>query len=317
MSTLVLVGWQLRTLLASIVLSACGYLGFSLWGGWEQVRGALSLVGWLGTLMILAMSLLNYGLRFLRWQLYLHALGHRVPVWPNLRIYLSGFALTTTPGKAGEALRCLLLKPYGIPYPDSFAAFFSERLSDLLAIVLLALCGLSLHPQAQVLALPTLVAVVAGYVLISQRVLILYLLNLCAEKRQAGYRLLKNLAQVMLSSQKCQPPRLLVLASVLSLIAWGAEALAFHWVLVWMGFEVSVLFSFFVYALAMLAGALSFMPGGLGGAEAAMVGLLLWKGIPMPEAVAATVLIRMATLWFAVAIGIGCLLRPSPRSAIP
>ena len=53
----------------------------------------------------------------------------------------------------------------------------------------------------------------------------------------------------------------------------------------------------------MLAGALSFMPGGLGGAEAVMVGLLVWAGIGDAEALVATVLIRLSTLWFAVGIG--------------
>jgi uncharacterized protein (TIRG00374 family) len=70
-----------------------------------------------------------------------------------------------------------------------------------------------------------------------------------------------------------------------------------------MGADIPLTFAVFVYALSMLAGALSFMPGGLGGAEAAMVALLVWKGMPSANAIAATVLIRLATLWFAVAIG--------------
>lgn len=52
----------------------------------------------------------------------------------------------------------------------------------------------------------------------------------------------------------------------------------------------------------MLAGALSFMPGGIGGAEGVMVALLMTQA-PAADAVAATVLIRLTTLWFAVAIG--------------
>ena len=59
-----------------------------------------------------------------------------------------------------------------------------------------------------------------------------------------------------------------------------------------------------VYALAMLAGALSFLPGGLGGAEAVMVAALTLKGVDQPSAVAATIIIRLATLWFAVALGL-------------
>ena len=83
-----------------------------------------------------------------------------------------------------------------------------------------------------------------------------------------------------------------------------AEALAFYWLLGWLGLDVPIAFAVFVYAVAMLAGALSFLPGGLGGTEAVMVGLLIWKGVFLPEAVAATILIRLTTLWFAVFLGV-------------
>jgi len=54
----------------------------------------------------------------------------------------------------------------------------------------------------------------------------------------------------------------------------------------------------------MPGGALSFMPGGLGGDEAVMVGLLVWQGLDAADAVAATVIIRVTTLWFAVLLGV-------------
>ena len=97
---------------------------------------------------------------------------------------------------------------------------------------------------------------------------------------------------------------MLLAATLLSVVAWAAEALAFQWILQGLGLDSGFAFAAFVYAVAMLAGALSFMPGGLGGAEAAMVALLLWAGMPLPDAVAATVLIRLATLWFAVVLGL-------------
>jgi glycosyltransferase 2 family protein len=59
-----------------------------------------------------------------------------------------------------------------------------------------------------------------------------------------------------------------------------------------------------IYAFSMLTGALSFMPGGLGGAEATMILLLRLHGIPMTLALSATILIRLATLWFAVLLGV-------------
>lgn len=43
--------------------------------------------------------------------------------------------------KAGELLRGIFLKTRGMPYKQSTAAFLSERLSDLVAVVLLAMLG--------------------------------------------------------------------------------------------------------------------------------------------------------------------------------
>lgn len=302
-----LAGWRYRAVILSVVLSALAYLGFSLWGGWREVGAALAKVGVLGALIALLMSLLNYGLRFVRWQMYLSAMEHPVPWAASFRIYLAGFALTTTPGKAGEALRGVLLKPWGVPYAKSFAAFFSERLSDLLAVVLLALVGSLLYPQARPMIVVGVLLMLMAYGLLSQRVLIE---RLAIRLPQQGGRLVglaRHLLHVLLEAQRCHRPSLLMGASLLSLIAWGAEAVAFYWILKWMGADIPIAFAVFVYALSMLAGALSFMPGGLGGAEAVMVALLVWKGMPNADAVAATLLIRLATLWFAVGIG-GCIL---------
>lgn len=296
-------GWRYRAVILSVVFSALGYLGFSLWGGWQDVSSAIGKVGALGFTIAMLMSLANYGLRFLRWQGYLKAFGHVVPWKASLQIYLSGFALTITPGKAGEALRGVLLKHWGMPYSQSFAAFFSERLSDLFAIVLMTLFGLSLYPDARLMIGVGIALVVVGFTVLSQRRLIEHLAHLVPEQGGRLVGLLRHFFNVLLEAQRCHRPGLLLRSTLLSVLAWSAEALAFHWILNWMGADIPLTFTVFVYALSMLAGALSFMPGGLGGAEAVMVALLVWKGMPSANAIAATVLIRLATLWFAVGIG--------------
>ncbi|MBD8706581.1 flippase-like domain-containing protein [Pseudomonas sp. CFBP 13711] len=310
-------GWRYRAVVLSVVGSALGYLGFSLWGGWQAVGAAVSEVGLVGIGIALLMSSVNYGLRFVRWQTYLKVLGHPMPWRPSLNIYLAGFALTTTPGKAGEALRGVLLKRWGVPYPQSFAAFFSERLSDLFAVVLLTLFGLSLYPQAWPMIVVGVALVAVGLVVLSQR----RLLERITETVPAGggkvLGLLRHLLQVLVHAQQCHRLRLMLGLTALSVAAWSAEALAFDWILKWMGADISLTFAVFVYALAMLAGAVSFMPGGLGGAEAVMVGLLVWKGMNSADAVAATVLIRLATLWFAVAIGAVMLIKLKSEASAP
>lgn len=295
--------WRYRAVVASVVFSALAYLAFSLWGGWREVIDAAVRVGVGGIAAALAMSLVNYGLRFVRWQCYLNALGHRIPTGESLRIYLAGFALTTTPGKAGEMLRSVLLRRHDVPYRHGFAAFFSERLSDLLAIVVLALFGLAIYPAATALTAFGLVAVLGALVCIGQRRALITLLRRMRRKAGRLARGSSHFLRMLLDAHRCHRPGILALATALSVVAWSAEALAFWWLLGWLGVDAGIEFAAFAYAIAMLSGALSFLPGGLGGTEAVMIGLLVWQGAPTPDAVAATVLIRLATLWFAVAIG--------------
>jgi uncharacterized protein (TIRG00374 family) len=296
-------GWRYRAVAWSVLLAAVGYLGFVLWSGWRDVAIAVAKVGILGVGVVLSLSLVNYGLRFVRWQLYLSAMDHPVPNWHSLQIYLAGFTLTTTPGKAGEALRGVLLKRVGVPYPMSLAALLSERLSDLLAVLLLTLLGLTIYPQARPMVAIGAACVLTVVLMISSRTALNRLAQ-TAGRTSGAALVLRHSTQVLLQASRCHTPAHIAIATCLSLIAWAAEALAFYLILRWMGIDVPLAFAVFVYAISMLAGALSFMPGGLGGAEAMMISLLVWQSVATPDAVAATVLVRLATLWFAVAVGI-------------
>lgn len=296
-------GWRYRAVVWSVLLAALGYLGFALWSGWHEVAGAVAKVGVVGLAIALLLSLVNYGLRFVRWQWYLTAMAHPMPWCPSLKIYLAGFALTTTPGKAGEALRGVLLKRWAVPYPTSLAAFLSERLSDLLAVVILALFGLSTYPDAQPFIAIGAAAILVAFIVFSNKRL-LTRMHQAIRGVSRPSTLLRHLLEILLQARRCHSAALMLSATSLSLVAWTAEAWAFHLILQWMGLDVPLAFAVFVYAVSMLAGALSFMPGGLGGAEAVMVGVLVMAGAALPEAAAATVLIRVTTLWFAVFLGV-------------
>ena len=58
-----------------------------------------------------------------------------------------------------------------------------------------------------------------------------------------------------------------------------------------------------IYAAAIVVGAVSFLPGGLGTTEAAMVTLLVNYGLGIPEAIVLTIVCRLLTLWIAVLLG--------------
>ncbi|TWC20404.1 MULTISPECIES: lysylphosphatidylglycerol synthase transmembrane domain-containing protein [unclassified Pseudomonas] len=298
-----LAGWRYQLLIGSAICSALVYLAISLWGGWAAVSGAVSRVGWGDGAQIIVLVLLGYGLRFLRWQVYLRALGHTLPCWPSLKIYLSGFALTTTPGKAGEALRGVLLKRWDVPYAHSFAALLSERFSDLLAIVVLALLGLSAHPKWLPMMAATLALLVCGVLLMVHPELIGNIARRIGKGRSWISRMLRYLVRVLLQARRCHTPRRQIVATLLSLMAWGLEVLAFDWILRAVAADVPLTSVMFIYAISMLIGALSFIPAGLGSTEAVMVALLVSGAVATASAIAATILLRVVTLWLAVGLG--------------
>ena len=98
-------------------------------------------------------------------------------------------------------------------------------------------------------------------------------------------------------------PSVLLPAFALGMIGWFAEGYAFHLLLVWMGADIGLWMAMAIFIFSTVAGGLTGAPGGVGGAEAAMVALLSLEGIPLEVSLPATAVIRITTLWFAILLG--------------
>jgi uncharacterized protein (TIRG00374 family) len=298
-------------------LAAAAYLGVVLWAGRTDVMAALRLVSAGTILSLLFLSLINYLLRFLRWHYYLHRLGNSILFTHDLRIYICGFAFTTTPGKAGELARTLWLSPYGVSANSSVAAFFAERIQDFIAILLLSCLGLSTLRQGRWLLLIGLALVLTVLIVLFVPAVSQGLLRLAdlGGKRVAAFA--HRLTNVLEQTRGCLTPSRLLLGQLIGIAAWLAEAFGFAILMHALGQPFSILTAVSIYALSLLAGAVSFMPGGLGGSEAAMIVLLRVYGVAGSIAVSGTLLIRLATLWFAVLLGMIALvirMKPPARS---
>lgn len=243
-----------------------------------------------------ALCVLNYLLRGQRWRLWMAHYGRPLPPAQGLRLYLAGYTFTPTPGNVGEAARGLLMRqPLGAA--DSLAIFGAERLADLLALLLLTLPGLWWLAQLPVEAAWrlqfTLAAAAAG----------LLVLGLLYSFRWALFRRLPWLH----AAWRCLATRPWRWLS-LTLVAWAAQGLATWLICRELGLSIDPLLATGFYALAMVGGALSMLPAGLGGTEAMLTGLLVLQGASLALALAVTVLVRLLTLWLAVAIGVLALL---------
>lgn len=296
-----------RTLVLAAALGAALYVALAAWAGWLKVGDRLGHFAWWRVLVALGLASCNYLIRFVKWDFFLARLGIRVRRGRSLGIFLSGFTLTVTPGKLGEVVKSYLLRESeGVAMARSAPIIVAERVTDLLALLILSVLGLGLLGGSwRVL--------VAGAVLVGGLVLAIAWEPL----GRGGLRLLGRLPLVRRVAHRLEDfyeatrelhrPAPLVWATALSLVAWGAECLAF-WLIIggFPGGMVPIRLATFIYAVTTVAGALSFLPGGLGVQEGGMVALLVGVGARLDEATAfaATFITRLSTLWFAVGVGL-------------
>ena len=307
-------GHRLRAAIISVVLAIAVYAALAFWSDAERFAAAVRRIGWQEGALLLALSLVNYALRCVRWRYFLARLGHPLPWLACAANYVTGFALTTTPGKAGEAIRSLLLKRrFGVPFTDSLAAFVAERFSDVLALILLSALAAAMLPQGHWIMVAVAAAVaLALWVAASDR-------RIAVAARWIAAILPRRLAAPLgtLAGQAGQLTRGRALGTglALSLVAWAAEGYALYLIVAAMGTEATVPAAIGIYSIALLGGALFFLPGGLGGTEAFMFALLMRSGMDPVAAGAATVISRVTTLWFAVLLGWITLFSPTSPAA--
>lgn len=284
-------------------LGAAVFLALTLYGNGQAVLEAFRGFSWPWLPLILLLAFLNYVTRFARWELYRSRAGLIIPRRASLTVFMSGLVMTVTPGKMGELLKSVLLqRRYAIPVSRSGPIVLAERITDLLAVYLLALlAGFSLAVGTVVFwaGLALLLAAVLPFT--SPRLfqpLLGLLRKVPGLRRAEGF--LQEAFQVL---HDLLGVKILLAATGIGLLAWFFECLAFDLVLRGLAVSVSITRATFIYAFATLAGAVSLLPGGIGAAEASMTGLLVWNQVPRAEASAATMIIRICTVWFAVAVG--------------
>jgi uncharacterized membrane protein YbhN (UPF0104 family) len=300
-----------RAIVGTLLSAVVSLVALTLLGDIGQMGDAFRSFDWRLAPLILGLTAWNYAWRFLKWLRYLRALdvpplGLRI----DLLVYLSGYSLTVTPGKVGELIRTVYLRRLsGAPPNRTAAAIAAERITDGAAMLILALVGLLQFSYGRPFVALALLAFVAGIILIQRPALLHALLN-----RLAGVPIIgggiAHARAFLDASHVLFRPRLLGQAIGLGVISWAGECLAFFFVLIGLGMNATwslLLGATFILALSSLAGGASMMPGGLGITDATVAGMLILliddPSMNRTVAAAATLIIRFATLWFAVLIG--------------
>ena len=302
-------------LLIFVALALAVGAALVLYADGEELAEALEGFTWWVIPPVILLVLANYALRFARWQYYLRVvrIDDGLPLlWSGL-IFLSGLAMVITPAKAGEWIKSYFLRELNnTPISRSAPLVLMERLTDAWSVALLALCGLVLFSPSYWPLFAILAIAMAG-------------LWAVVRYRPLAHRLLRFAQRLPLLSRTSQQmdamydtiyillaPSRLAVALALGFVGWGCEAGALYLViygLTEMGDLEVLVKSAFIMSTASLAGALFIVPGGLGVSETGITGLgRALLDLSRSSAAGTTLLIRLFTLWFGVAVGLIALL---------
>jgi uncharacterized protein (TIRG00374 family) len=297
-------------LLIGTLLGVAVYVAISLYADVTALAGRLQRFSWILLVPVLGLTFTNYLLRFAKWHYLLRRTGAQVAPGHSFLVFLSGLSMGITPGKIGELLKSYLLRrTHDLPMARTAPVVVAERITDLVALMLLCLVGVfsyATEPGFRLLLGLAGAAVVALTAVLASRRLLSGVARLCAR-----LPLLRRLAPKMteladaMSAQLTPGP--LAVTTALSLAAWLCECLGFWLVIGGLpGVSAPLQLAIFIYAATTVLGALSFLPGGLGVTEGGMTLLLVRTahGITRSGAAAITILIRLCTLWFGVVVGL-------------
>lgn len=300
-------GSTVRKILLAMLLGVFVYGGFAVYSGLGKIQASLAHFHVSAFVLACGLAFGNYILRFLKWEFYLARLDIRgVKKMDSFLTFLSGFVLTVTPGKVGEVFKSLILfETHGVAMTRTAPIVVAERATDVVGIVLLIIYGATVGFSGGLLWAGVGAALVLVLLLVvGNRKLSLALIGMVGRMPGRVGQMAPKIEAAYESLATMLKPQNLFVPSLLSAAAWMLECLALWIILGGFGEHITVPLATFFYSTSTLVGAIVPVPGGLGVTEGSLLGQMTTLGhVEESTATAAMILVRFATLWFAVIVG--------------
>jgi len=306
-------------LFAGIGLGMLVYIGMAVWADIGAVGATFAALPLWVVPAACGLSFLNYVVRFQKWRRYCTLLEIELETRTSFLIYLSGLALSVTPGKMGEVFKSWLVRKItGVRIHHSAPIVVAERFTDLLGyLILVAIGGLRTAPEYAWMFWAMLAVCVVLLLLAGSPMFARWAVAAAVRVPRIGARLAPRVEVAFQSTRILLAPREIVMPTIVSVIGWGLECTGF-WLIANAVVPGSTpyLYAIFAFAFSAVAGAVMIIaPGGLGVTEFSLGKLVrdrfskagLALDVARQKATGAVIVARLCTLWFAVLVGIAAL----------
>lgn len=247
---------------------------------------------------------LGYVLSFFKWRYYLKTLGIRIPEWKNFAVYMSLYSMELTPGRIGRVITAYTIKRISKKKFASVLPIVSlDIFTDYLGFIVLSLIVGVLFYNYLPLIITVDVLLLLPFVFILNPWLFNALRNKLLRGRFSSVFELYG-EEYFTSQSRLNNAKVYVISLLFSVPSALLGSMALYFAMDALGHQVDLLKSVLVYVVSILVGILTFIPGAIGSADVTMTAMASANlHVSTTVAAAATILTRIASLWFGVVVG--------------
>ena len=255
--------------------------------------------------IILLLAPLSWIIVFFRWHFLLKNSNIIIPKKENFKIYMTGFAMSVTPGKVGELIKSQFLKSkYGVSRKNTLPIIISEYFYHMVGVLVVSIIGVYYFEFSLYIIILTSALIIITLTIISSETFFKKFVNLIS-KRNFLKKYVSPISDSHIILKKSIRGKIFIISSVLSIAFWLTEVLIVYFV--FLSFNI-LNFEFFkiaaIYTTSLILGMLSFLPMGVGVVEGSLAGFLNYEGIDISIALTLVILIRIFTRWYGVIVGL-------------
>jgi glycosyltransferase 2 family protein len=255
--------------------------------------------------LILIIHICALVVRALRQKIILDSLGLKISTKDNIKIHIASLSMIMTPLASGEMIKSYFLKKkYDHSYDKTIPSVLFEKYQDLLAItsILLVLSCFSYLRESEIAISIFIIILIIGFLLLKNKKF-LPLFSSKLPKKWIIKTLVEEIDNYQESFHLLLGKKTFLKSWIVGILSWALDAVVVYLVFLSLNVNYSFAYSNLITYTAVIAGALSFIPGGMGITEASMTGLLMKSGLGLSTSTAITIMVRLATIWFTTILG--------------